>query len=238
MQAWFAGQSLLLRHCTHAPSLQRGVPDGQSVSPMHCTQTSLAPQNVPFEDPAQSALVRHSAHSDRSRSQTGVLPEHWASLVQPSMHVKAPGLQMGRATPQSALSRQATHCPVGTKHRGAVLPAQSASLAHATQELVAGRHTPLFPLQSLDELHATQSPAALLQIGVACGHDDESVQGAWQRWSPGQQAGAAAGQSSSDPQAAHFPRAATHTGLGCAQSELVRHSTHPSCPSHFSLPGH
>ena len=79
----------------------------------------------------------------------------------------------------------------------------------------------------------TQTPAVVSQCGAALGHMAELVQDAWHWWSPGQHAGAAAGQSELAPHAAHCPTPEMQIGVGCAQSEFVAQATHPSVGSHF-----
>ena len=131
------------------------------------------------------------------------------------MHVNARGLQMGRATPQSELSRHATHRPVVPKHRGAVA-GQSESAAQATHDLVSGSQILLLPVQSAASLHTTHDPVGS-HFGVARGQTLAAlsgVQAAWHWWSPGQHEGDAAAQSELDPHAAHRPVPVMQMGVG------------------------
>ena len=171
-------QSASRRHSTQPPPLQTGAWAGQSMSVLHSTQTPSALQTCAL---LQSELTRHSTQLEIVVLHTGVLPEHWVLVVQPATQVNVRGLQMGRAAPQSALSRQATHWPRGAKHRGNDgVGAQSASAAQATHWSVTARQILSLPRQSAASLQPTQAPAPApaLQIGEAAGHDDESVQAA------------------------------------------------------------
>ena len=140
---------------------------GQSVSVLQAMHAPSLLQTLPGCD-AQSAFVAHWTQVECIVSQTGVLPEHPESEVHPRMQVKARGLQMGLASPQSALSRHATQRPVAAKQRGA--PAgQSASAAQATHDWVVRSQILLLPVQSLASSHATHSPVGS-HLGVARGH--------------------------------------------------------------------
>ena len=101
------------RHCTQAPALHIGIAEGQSAFALHATHRPSVLHTLPGCD-AQSTLVPHCVQTDCIVLHTGVAPEHCEFVVHPGMQVKiGRGLQMGRAAPQSALSRQATHRPVG-----------------------------------------------------------------------------------------------------------------------------
>lgn len=110
--------------------MQTGIPAGQSEFIAQVTQAPSAPQTLPgcF---AQSAFVAHSTHTERLALHTGVPPEHWELVVQPGMHVKVRGLQMGLAAPHWEFCKQATQRPAGEKQKGAP-EGQSESAAHAT----------------------------------------------------------------------------------------------------------
>jgi hypothetical protein len=165
------------RHWTQLPALQTGVAPGQSVSARQATHAPSVPQSLPASA-AQSALATHSTHADSVVLHTGVFPEHSELVVQPGMQVKARGLQMGLAAPQSELSRHATHWPVVAKQRGAVA-GQSESSAHATHCCVLVSQILLAPPQSLAELQPTQAPSVVSQLGAVLGHAAEAVQAAW-----------------------------------------------------------
>jgi hypothetical protein len=128
-----------------------GVDDGQSAFAAQVTQAPSALQTLPGWF-TQSALAPHWTQIDWLVLQTGVLPPHSELMVQPGMQVKERGLQIGLAAPQSELSRQATHCPLPAKHRGA--PAgQSESTAHATHRPVVGSQILSLPVQSFALKH-------------------------------------------------------------------------------------
>ena len=148
-------------------------------------------------------------------------------------------MQIGRAAPQSELSRHATHWPVAAKHLGAA-PGQSESSPQATHWPVPALQILLLPVQSVAVRQPTQAPLES-QSGAFLGHTVAMlavVQAAWHWWSAGQHDGADAGQSVFAPQAAHCPRLVTQIGVGCAQSRFSSHSTHPSVGSHFWLARH
>jgi hypothetical protein len=178
MQCFPLAQSASRRHATQPPPLQNGAAVlVQSASAAHSTQMPSVPHTLPVWV-AQSTFERHATQVEVAVSHTGVSPEHWALLVHPVMQVNVRGLQMGRAAPQSPLPRQATHWPRAAKHRGnAGVGAQSGSAAQATHCEVAAKQTLSLPRQSAAELQPRQAPLPALQIGVADGHDDESVQG-------------------------------------------------------------
>jgi hypothetical protein len=165
------GQSVVRTHCAQVPALHLGIAEGQSVSVLHATDAThrpSAPHTVPGRD-AQLAFSVHGTQTEKLVLQKGVFPEHCESMVHPGMQVKAgPGLQIGRAAPQSALSRHATHRPVDAKHRGA-LAGQSESLAQATQASVLELQILLLPVQSLESVHPTHAPLES-HFGVPCGH--------------------------------------------------------------------
>jgi hypothetical protein len=116
-------------------------------------------------------LVPHWTQVDSLVLQTGVAPLHSELDVQPGMHVKERGLQIGLAAPQSVLSRHATHCPVAPKHRGAAA-GQSESCAHATHWLVDGLQILSPPVQSVALMHPTQKPPLGSHFGASLGHTD------------------------------------------------------------------
>jgi hypothetical protein len=211
-QSWPLGQSVVRRHWTQAPASQTGLSEGQSLFARHCTHVLSLAQSFPVWV-VQSALPTHSTQAETVVLQTGVAPEHCVLSVQPGMHVKVLGLQMGFATPQSALSRHATHLPVGPKQRGEP-EAQSESPAHATHWFVVSSQSLLVPVQSVAWLQPTQAPTAALQTGVALGQPDASWHAVWHWWSPGQHDGEAAGQSAFVAQAPHCPVLVTQIGEG------------------------
>jgi hypothetical protein len=191
-------------HCTQLPPLQTGAADGQSELARHATHVPSVPQSLPAWV-AQSTLPTHWTQVDSLVLHTGVAPAHSELDVHPGMQVKARGLQIGLAMPQSELSRHATQRPVAAKHRGA--PAgQSESTAHATHWAVVGSQTLFAPVQGVVALHPTQTFASGSQVGALRGHTVAAlavVQAGWHWWSPGQHDGEAFGQSEFAAHAAH-----------------------------------
>ena len=100
-------QSDVFAHCTQASFVQMGVGLEQSLSERHATQIPSGSQSLPFWEP-QSALTPHSTQPAVAVLQTGVVPEHCASLVHPETQTNRPGSQIGLATPQSPLLRHCT----------------------------------------------------------------------------------------------------------------------------------
>ena len=96
--------------------MHTGIAEGQSLLVLQVadgTHRPPPPHTVPGRD-AQSAFLVHGTQIDQLVAHVGLLPEHCESMVHPGMQVKLSRLlQMGCAPPQSALSRQATHRPIG-----------------------------------------------------------------------------------------------------------------------------
>jgi hypothetical protein len=114
--------------------------------------------------PEQSEFATHWTHCALGTSHFGSLAGHWESLVHPGRHWNSPGSQTGAAVPQSLLLRQATQVPFRTRQRGS--PAgQSLFVAQETHCLEVAEHTGRVAGQSFDELHPTQTPLAVSQIG-------------------------------------------------------------------------
>jgi hypothetical protein len=170
------GQSVDRRHCTQAPAAHTGVAAGQSVLVTQSTQVPPVPQTFPCSF-AQSALPAHWTQTDSLVLHTGVAPEHSELVVQPGMHVKVRGLQMGRAAPHWELSRQATQRPAPTKQNGAlgVRAEQSESAAQATHWPVSWSQIVSAPVQSPASRQPTQKPPPASQCGVAPRHTAASV---------------------------------------------------------------
>jgi hypothetical protein len=166
----------LWRHWTQAPALHTGVAEGQSAFARHATQVLSVAQNFPV-CVAQSAFAAHSTHRDSFVLQTGVAPEHSVDVVQPGMHVKVRGLQIGLAAPHWLLSRHATHLPVVPKQKGAPGAVQSESDAHATHDSVAAMQILFVPVQGLVGLQATHAPTVVSHTGLAFGQPDASLHG-------------------------------------------------------------
>jgi hypothetical protein len=70
----------------------------------------------------QSLFCKHATQVLIIVLQSGVAPLHCELLVQPCLHVKPCGLQMGCAVPQSEFARHCTHVWSPRKHRGAEAP--------------------------------------------------------------------------------------------------------------------
>jgi hypothetical protein len=170
---------------------------------------------------------RHSRHCEIAVSQNGVVPEQLELLVQPGRHTSTCGSHTGRAALQSPLPTHCTQVPGATRQRGALV-VQSLSLAHCTHWRVVASQTFTGPPQSLDVRHPMHAPVDVSQIDARPGQSSLVVQLGWQVASPGQHAGAEAGQSLFWAHSPQVPVAAMQRGVGAAQSASKRQSTQPS----------
>jgi hypothetical protein len=105
------GQSLSLRHCTHASFLQNGDAVGQFES---VAQIAQRPPTQNGAAVPQSVLTAHCAHSPAMTLQMGVPPPHCAFVVQPGARQRRSPPQIGVDVGHWAFVVHCTHCPCPT----------------------------------------------------------------------------------------------------------------------------
>jgi hypothetical protein len=98
---------------------------------MHCTHRSFEHFGVAAE---QSTFVRQPTQADRAVSHLGVVPEQFASVVQPGTQMSKLGWHTGVEPPQSLLPRHWAQRP-SPRQRGADA-GQSVDAPHSTQVCV------------------------------------------------------------------------------------------------------
>jgi hypothetical protein len=124
--------------CTHSTQVltsrcvsQIGVGAAQSAFVAQATQRPPSPQILVAGVAAQSAFVMHCTHDESVVLHFSVVPEHWASVVQPERQRNSSGSQIGAATPQSAFDVHCTHVCRVERQRGAAA-GQSVFASHCT----------------------------------------------------------------------------------------------------------
>jgi hypothetical protein len=161
-----------------APQLVQGTGWGMAEDDI----TEKTRQSAPASVAPASTIATQTAAAPSQR-----WPGHCASLVHPTLHLRALGSQMGSLRPQSSFDAHSVHLFATRSQRGKA-PPQSASAMHSTHAWVTGEHTPFE--QSEVSLHPRHSPVVTSQTGAAAGQPAALAHATWHAWSPGQQTGA------------------------------------------------
>jgi hypothetical protein len=138
---------------------------GQAFSSRQVRQRSFTQNGA---DGEQWASERQAAHLPLL-SHLGVAPEHCPSLVQPALHLKSAGSQMGAAAPQSEFDVHWAHFPTRARQRGAET-GQSVLAAHCTHSWVVLLQMVAFAEQSVFDLHPRHWPLGASQIRLSLLH--------------------------------------------------------------------